>query len=68
MGLNLVSLTVFFLTKPLTDSPLIIDENAVNLVYGLISLHDNYDLEGFDLKRQNALNALIASCPRKAAP
>ena len=52
----------------LIDNPLIIDENTVNLVYGLISLHDNYDLEDFDLKRQSALNALIASCPRKAAP
>jgi telomere length regulation protein len=33
-----------------------------------MALQDNYDLEGFDEKRQNALNALIACCPRKAAP
>ncbi|KAL7283187.1 hypothetical protein ACG7TL_002613 [Trametes sanguinea] len=44
------------------------EENAVNLVYGLIALQDNYDLDGFDQKRQAALNALVACCPRKAAP
>jgi len=44
------------------------EENAVNLVYGLIGLHDNYELDGFDLKRQAALNALVACSPRKAAP
>ncbi|KAG6919990.1 hypothetical protein DXG01_013339 [Tephrocybe rancida] len=45
-----------------------LDENAVNLVYGLIGLQDNYELEDFELKRQGALNALIACAPRKAAP
>ncbi|OSD02819.1 hypothetical protein PYCCODRAFT_1435097 [Trametes coccinea BRFM310] len=45
-----------------------LEENAVNLVYGLIALQDNYDLDGFDQKRQAALNALVACCPRKAAP
>ncbi|KAI0336269.1 telomeric DNA binding protein [Cubamyces sp. BRFM 1775] len=45
-----------------------LEENAVNLVHGLIGLQDNYDLEGFDQKRQAALNALVACCPRKAAP
>lgn len=44
------------------------DENAVNLVYGFIGLQDNYDLEAFSQKRQAALNALVACCPRKAAP
>jgi Telomere length regulation protein. len=44
------------------------DENAVNLVYGLVGLQDNYDLEGFEAKRQVAVNALVACCPRKAAP
>ncbi|KAI1790782.1 telomere length regulation protein-domain-containing protein [Ganoderma leucocontextum] len=45
-----------------------LEENAVNLVYGFIGLQDNYDLEGFSQKRQAALNALVACCPRKAAP
>ncbi|KAG6866094.1 hypothetical protein C0991_008846 [Blastosporella zonata] len=45
-----------------------LDENAVNLVYGLIGLQDNYELEDFELKRQGALNAIIACSPRKAAP
>ncbi|TFY68920.1 hypothetical protein EVJ58_g735 [Rhodofomes roseus] len=43
-------------------------ENAVNLAYGFLALKDNYDLDGFDEKRQAVLNALVASCPRKAAP
>ncbi|KAI0048561.1 hypothetical protein FA95DRAFT_1034938 [Auriscalpium vulgare] len=45
-----------------------LEENAVNLAYGLIGLQDNYDLDGFDVKRQAALNALVACAPRKAAP
>ncbi|KAH9056651.1 telomere length regulation protein-domain-containing protein [Lactarius vividus] len=45
-----------------------LEENAVNLVYALIGLHNNYDLDGFDAKRQAALNALVACCPQKAAP
>ncbi|KAG6886019.1 hypothetical protein C0993_006135, partial [Termitomyces sp. T159_Od127] len=44
-----------------------LDENAVNLVYGLIGLQNNYELEGFEEKRQDALNALVACAPRKAA-
>ncbi|KAF8270409.1 telomere length regulation protein-domain-containing protein [Lactarius quietus] len=44
-----------------------LDENAVNLVHALVGLHDNYDLDGFDAKRQGALNALVACCPQKAA-
>lgn len=44
------------------------EENAVNLVYGFVGLQDNYDIEGFDQKRQAALNALVVCCPRKAAP
>ena len=43
------------------------EENAVNLVHALVGLHDNYNLDGFDAKRQAALNALIACCPHKAA-
>ncbi|KAI0637229.1 telomeric DNA binding protein [Trametes polyzona] len=45
-----------------------LEENAVNLVHGLVGLQDNYELDGFDQKRQAALNALVACCPRKAAP
>ncbi|KAF8964663.1 telomere length regulation protein-domain-containing protein [Flammula alnicola] len=45
-----------------------LDENAVNLAYALLSLQDNFDLEGFSDKRQCALNALVAGAPRKAAP
>ncbi|OCH95315.1 telomeric DNA binding protein [Obba rivulosa] len=45
-----------------------LEENAVNLTYGLIGLQDNYDIDGFDEKRQAALTALVACCPRKAAP
>ncbi|EAU88142.1 telomeric DNA binding protein [Coprinopsis cinerea okayama7 len=43
-------------------------ENAVNLVYALLSLNDNYDLPGFSSKRQGAMNALVACAPRQAAP
>ncbi|KAL0579959.1 telomere binding protein [Marasmius crinis-equi] len=45
-----------------------LEENAVNIAYGLVGLQDNYNLPDFDRKRQNALNALVACCPRKAAP
>ncbi|EMD38650.1 hypothetical protein CERSUDRAFT_153646 [Gelatoporia subvermispora B] len=45
-----------------------LEENAVNLAYGLIGLRDNYETEGFDEKRQAAVTALVACCPRKAAP
>ncbi|PIL23768.1 hypothetical protein GSI_13518 [Ganoderma sinense ZZ0214-1] len=45
-----------------------LEENAINLVYGFIGLQDNYDLDDFSQKRQAALNALVACCPRKAAP
>lgn len=44
------------------------EENAVNIAYGLIGLQNNYELDGFDRKRQDALRALVACCPRKAAP
>ncbi|KDQ33574.1 hypothetical protein PLEOSDRAFT_48191 [Pleurotus ostreatus PC15] len=45
-----------------------LEENAVNLVYALVTLQDNYDLDNFESKRQAALNALVSCCPRKAAP
>ncbi|KAL5536155.1 TEL2 [Sanghuangporus sanghuang] len=45
-----------------------LEENAVNLVYVFVGLQNNYELEGFDEKRQAAVHALVACCPRKAAP
>ncbi|KAF8827406.1 hypothetical protein HHX47_DHR4000193 [Lentinula edodes] len=45
-----------------------IEENAVNLAYGLAGLQDKYNLDGFNELRQNARNALVACSPRKAAP
>ncbi|KAJ3856982.1 telomere length regulation protein-domain-containing protein [Lentinula lateritia] len=45
-----------------------LEENAVNLAYGLAGLQDNYDLDRFNELRQNAMNALVACSPRKAAP
>ncbi|KAF9036760.1 telomere length regulation protein-domain-containing protein [Panaeolus papilionaceus] len=45
-----------------------LEENAANLVYALLALNNNYELEGFVEKRQGALNALVACAPRKAAP
>lgn len=44
------------------------EENAVNLVYGFLALHDNFDLAEFDEKRQGIMTALISCVPRKAAP
>lgn len=44
------------------------EENAVNLVYAFNGLQNNYELEGFDKKRQDAVSALVACCPRKACP
>ncbi|KAI6109141.1 telomere length regulation protein-domain-containing protein [Pisolithus croceorrhizus] len=43
-------------------------ENAANLVYGFIVLNNNYDLEDFDDKRQRIVTALVACCPKVAAP
>ncbi len=40
----------------------------MNLVHALVGLNNNYELDDFDLKRQAALNALVACCPQKAAP
>lgn len=44
------------------------EENAVNLVYAFVGLQDNFNIEGFNEKRQAALIALVACCPRKSAP
>jgi telomere length regulation protein len=45
-----------------------LEENAVNLVYGLVGLVNNYELDNFNQLRQGALIALVACCPQKAAP
>ncbi|KAJ6513868.1 telomere length regulation protein-domain-containing protein [Mycena vitilis] len=45
-----------------------LEENVVNLVYGFVGLQNNYELEGFSMKRQGALNALVYCAPRTAAP
>ncbi|EJC98569.1 uncharacterized protein FOMMEDRAFT_113710 [Fomitiporia mediterranea MF3/22] len=45
-----------------------LEENAVNLVYAFVGLQNNYELDEFDQKRQAAVTALVACCPRKAAP
>ncbi|KAK0197314.1 telomere length regulation protein-domain-containing protein [Armillaria mellea] len=45
-----------------------LEENAANLTYGLIALQNSYKLKNFDTRRQNALVALVACCPRKTAP
>jgi telomere length regulation protein len=46
---------------------LYVEENAVNLAYSFLGLQDKYDTPGFDQKRQGALTALVACCPKKAA-
>ncbi|KZT11519.1 uncharacterized protein LAESUDRAFT_740990 [Laetiporus sulphureus 93-53] len=45
-----------------------LEETAITLVHGFLGLQDNYDIDDFEKKRQAALNALVACCPRKAAP
>ncbi|KAH8111965.1 telomere length regulation protein-domain-containing protein [Phellopilus nigrolimitatus] len=45
-----------------------LEENAVNLVYAFTALQNNFELEGFDEKRQTAVTALVACCPKKAVP
>lgn len=39
----------------------------MELTIALAGLKDAYELEGFEEKRQGALNALVECCPRKAA-
>jgi len=43
------------------------EENAVDLTHSLIGLQNNYEIEDFDEKVLNALTALVACSPRKAA-
>ena len=49
-------------------SNLCLEENAVNLVYALVGLQNNYELEGFEENRQNAVTALVSCCPKKVTP
>jgi telomere length regulation protein len=44
------------------------EENAINLSHGLVALVDNFELEGFNEKRQAAVVALVACSPKKTAP
>ncbi|KAG2077827.1 hypothetical protein BDR04DRAFT_999144 [Suillus decipiens] len=44
-----------------------LEENAANLVYGFTSLNNNFELDGFENKRQRTVNALVACCPRVSA-
>lgn len=60
-----VSVPLHYVTADTNTST---EENAVNLVYGFLALHDNFDSPGFSEKRQGAMNALVACAPRKAAP
>lgn len=40
----------------------------MNLVYALVGLQNNFELDGFDEKRQGAVTALVVCSPKKAAP
>jgi hypothetical protein len=51
-----------------TSLTVILEENAVNLAYGLIALQNNYNLDGFSAKRQDALHALVTTCPKLVSP
>ncbi|KAG2364498.1 telomere length regulation protein-domain-containing protein, partial [Suillus spraguei] len=44
-----------------------LEENAANLVYGFTSLNNNFELDGFENKRQRIVDALVACCPRVSA-
>ncbi|GAA96236.1 uncharacterized protein L969DRAFT_21123 [Mixia osmundae IAM 14324] len=43
-------------------------DNAVDLTIALFALQDNFDLDRFEQLRQDALTAIVACCPLKAAP
>ncbi|KJA27234.1 hypothetical protein HYPSUDRAFT_198503 [Hypholoma sublateritium FD-334 SS-4] len=43
-------------------------ENAVDLACALLGMNDNFELDGFAAQRQDALTALVACAPEKAAP
>lgn len=44
------------------------EENAVDLTCTIMGLQNNYDIEDFDKYVLEALTALVACSPRKAAP
>ncbi len=43
-------------------------ENAVDLTCALLGMNDNFELDDFAAQRQDALTALVACAPEKAAP
>lgn len=43
-------------------------DSAVELAYILSGLQDNFSLEHFEERRRQALAALVASAPERAAP
>ncbi|KAM0790027.1 hypothetical protein ACM66B_005356 [Microbotryomycetes sp. NB124-2] len=43
-------------------------ENAVDLTFTIIGMHDQYEIERFEDKRLNLLTALVSAAPTKAAP
>ena len=51
-----------------TSSHPIPEENAANLAHAFIGLQDNYDMDHFEARREKILIALVACCPRIAAP
>ena len=44
------------------------EENAVDLVYTVMGLQNNYEIDSFEKLQQDALTALVACCPKRAAP
>ncbi|KAF8333991.1 telomere length regulation protein-domain-containing protein [Cantharellus anzutake] len=45
-----------------------LEENAANLTLAFVGLQDNYDMSKFEEYREKGLTALVACCPRIAAP
>lgn len=43
-------------------------ENSVDLAFALMGLQDVYELENFDIYKQNMLTALAFCCPTLVAP
>jgi len=43
-------------------------ENAVELVFALVGLQDNYEVDGFDRKKVGIMGALVWAEPERAAP
>jgi hypothetical protein len=65
MGVNWVGFKVLIFLRGCADQ--VIEENAVNLVYGFVGLQNKFELDDFAEKRQSILIALVACCPQMAA-